>query len=302
MIQSSRRDILTSVGAAALLTALPKVAYAVPSGASKEPVIVNEEQSNKFVDAVDLRGLPDYQSAFSVLGGPPFEPRADKNQSVIVGSGINSFVKGVTEERRIAINDSSLFAQLVANQKVPNKTDITAWYDAYFEAVTNIGWLLQSKSFSKYDADSRDVDVNEAILGIASGLAAGTAVAGYQLLKLTLESLRKLSDKSPWITTFRRESQHERAARFQVSIVNQDANNDFHLSLLAFDLEATQTLTQVLFLKTNSMQATLKQFSGDVAINDRVLSNVGPKIAKKVDAFYDGYVREIDLQPVSVDQ
>jgi hypothetical protein len=201
----------------------------------------------------------------------------------------------VSKERRNAINDSSLFAQLMANKKVPNQTDITAWYDAYFDALTNVGWVLQSRSFSKYDASSEDVDVNEAILKIASGLLGGAAAVGYQLIKLTLDSLHKLSDNSPWITTFRRESQHERAARFQVSLVNLDANKDFLVSLLAFDLEATETLNQALFFKFKSTQATLKQFSGDVTINDRVLSAVGGKIAAKVDAFSSGYVSEVDL-------
>ncbi len=99
---------------------------------------------------------------------------------------------------------------------------------------------------------------------------------------------------------FQRESRHERVARFQMSIVSQDANNDFLVSLLAFDLEATKTLTQVLFYKTESTQAVLKHFSGQVTINDRVLSHVGPKIAAKVDAFYDGYVRDIDLGPLNL--
>jgi hypothetical protein len=253
-----------------------------------DPVI--EEQAHRFVDAADFSGLPDYQSPFGVLGVSGFVPEADRSQSVVVGSGINAFVKGVTDDRRTAINDSALFAQLVANRKVPQQTDITAWYDAYFDALTNIGWVMQSRSFVTYQALSQDVDVNEAILTIASGLLGGTAAVGYQLIRLTLESLHRLADSSPWITTFRRESQHERAARFQVSLVNQDAEKDFLVSLMAFDLQAEETLNQVLFFKFKSTQATLKQLAGDVTINSRVLSAVGPKIAAKIDAFYDGYV------------
>jgi hypothetical protein len=258
--------------------------------------IITEEQAHRFVDAADLSGLPDHQSPFGVLGGPGFVPDAGTSQSVVVGSGINAFVKGVTEERRTAINDSSLFAQLVANRKVPIQTDIMAWYDVYFDALTNVGWVMQSRSFVTYQASSEDVDVNEAILTIASGLLGGATATGYQLIKLTLDSLHKLADNSPWITTFRRESQHERAARFQVSLVNQDVDQDFLVSLLAFDLEAGESLSQVLFFKFRSTQATLKQFSGDVTINRRVLNAVGPNIAAKIDAFYDGYVSQaLDL-------
>ncbi|MDR3417038.1 MAG: hypothetical protein P4L83_12705 [Nevskia sp.] len=258
--------------------------------------MVTTQQAHAFVSGADLRGLPDYHSALAVLGAPGFEPDTDKTQSVLVGSTINSFVKGVTAERRNAINDSSLFAQLVANKKVPKQSDVIAWYDAYFEALTNVGWTLQSRSFATYEAGSQDADVHEAILTVASGLLGGTASAGYALIKLTLDALKKLSDSSPWITMFSRESQHEKAARFQVSLVNQDANQDFLVSLMAFTLEASQTVEQVLFFKFKSMTATLRQFSGDVTINDRVLNHVAPLIAQKVDAFYDGYVLGVDLR------
>jgi hypothetical protein len=80
-----------------------------------------------------------------------------------------------------------------------------------------------------------------------------------------------------------------------VSIVSQDANSDLLVSSLAFELKASETLNQVLFFKFKPMQATLRRVSGQVTINDRVLRLVGPKIAAKVDAFYDGYVRDIDL-------
>jgi len=122
-------------------------------------------------------------------------------------------------------------AQLFANKTVPNQSDISAWYDAYENALTSIGWVLQSKSFAAYDFKSTDVDVHEAILAIASGLLGGTATAGYALIKSTLDSMQKLSDNSPWITLFRRESQHDRTARFQVSLVSQQSNNDFLVSL-----------------------------------------------------------------------
>ena len=260
--------------------------------------MVTEAEAHNFVDASNLIGLPDYQSPFGVLGEPSFAPDVDKSQSVVIGSSINSFVKGVSDERRQAINDSSLFAQLMANKAVPDQTDIPGWYNVYFDALTHVGWVLQGRSFTTYNAVSDDVDVNEAILTLASGLLGGAAAIGYQLIKQTLASLQKLSDNSPWITTFRRESQHERAARFQISLANQDANKDFLVSLLAFDLQATETLNQVLFFKFKSTQATLKHLSGDVTINDRVLSSVQPKIAAKIDAFFDGYVSQaVDLGP-----
>jgi len=75
----------------------------------------------------------------------------------------------MTKERRTAINDPALFARLVANRPVPDETDIMAWCDAYFEAPTHVGRVMPGRSFVRYAASSGGVDVNEAILSIASG-------------------------------------------------------------------------------------------------------------------------------------
>ncbi len=257
--------------------------------------MVTEEQALAFVDRADFSKLPGYRSGLSHLGSSAFEPAANKNQGVVTASAIHSFVKGVTNDRRNALVDSSLFAQLVANKTVPDQADISGWYGAYLNALTSVGWVLQSKSFATYDFKTGDVDVHEAILAIASGLLGGAASTGLALIKSTLDAMKKLEDNSPWITLFRRESQHDRSARFQVSLVNQDAGSDFLVSLMAFALESTQTLNQVLFFRTRSTNATLRYCSGDVTINDRVLKAVGPKIVDKIADFYRGYVQEIDL-------
>src|SRR5690349_20685748 len=71
-------------------------------------------------------------------GVAEFDFDKNKNQALVVGSDIISFVKGVTEEQRQDIVNSALLAQLIANAKVKNKTHIFKWYDAYFDALTHI--------------------------------------------------------------------------------------------------------------------------------------------------------------------
>src|SRR5262245_33835910 len=68
-----------------------------------------------------------------------------KNQAAVVGSGIVSFVQGVTAKRRRAIVDSSLLAQLVAKKKIADASRVAEWYDVYFDVLTNIGWVVQEK-------------------------------------------------------------------------------------------------------------------------------------------------------------
>ena len=68
---------------------------------------------------------------------------------------------------------------------------------------------------------------------------------------------------------------------------------------MAFQLEATTTVQQVLFFRFKSGDATLKHFSGAVSINDTVLSAVAGQIAARVEDFTRGYINAIpdDLSP-----
>jgi hypothetical protein len=70
------------------------------------------------------------------------------------------------------------------------------------------------------------------------------------------------------------------------------------VTLLAFELQATSTLEQLLFLKFKSTEVTLKQYSGAVTINERLLSSLSARIAAKVDEFAGALLSEaLDLEP-----
>ena len=260
---------------------------------------ITEAKALEFIAAADLSGLPDYQSPFGVLGGPSFDPDAGRDQSAIVGSSITTFAKGVTEPHRQAINDSLLFAQLIANKRAPDPAPLTEWYNVYFEALTNVGWVLETKEFKPYVASGDVVDVSEALLSVASGLVggpvAGAGAVALQLIKSTLDAISKLGKDSPWITLFQREAQHERAARFQYTLAHQNGGQDAVISLMAFEFEAQVTLTHILFAKYRTLDVSLRQASGSVSLDNDVLALLAPKIAKKVDTFADGYVMSVSL-------
>ena len=138
----------------------------------------------------------------------------------MVGSDVISFVSGVTAERREAIANSALLAQLVAKQKAGAGASVEAWYDAYFDVLTNIGWVVQQKSFAVYHEESQSFAAHEAILAVAATLL-GNAPTALALVKTTLDALKSMDADNPWITIFDRESQHAQTAHFQISLAEQ---------------------------------------------------------------------------------
>jgi len=245
------------------------------------------------VQRVELSGLPTHSRRVASSMTPAFTPDSAVNQSVIVGSDIVSFTVGVSAARREAITNSALLAQLVANKRVPDSTEVEAWYQAYFDVLTHVGWVVQERGFSTFEASSRQADVAGAILSVAETIFGGAATTAYKVIKATLEGLQKMHEHSPWITLFERESHHANHARFQIALAHSGEKDDFLVSLMAFSLKASASFSQVLFFKYREREATLKHFSGSVSINDTLLMQISNDIKAKVENFTLGYVKAL---------
>ena len=217
---------------------------------------------------------------------------AAKNQSAVVGNDIVSFVQGVTPDRREAIINSSLLAQLVAKKNVADPTKMFDWYDSYFDTLTNIGWVIQDKNFAEFRETSQNFEAHKAILAVATMLL-GAAPTALALVKTTLESLQQMNEDSPFITFFDRESRSARTARFQISLAEQNADGQFFVTLMAFAMEAKSNITQVLFFKSKKDEATLKHSSGKVTINTPVLDAVSPAIKTKLVDHAADFVKQL---------
>jgi hypothetical protein len=254
------------------------------------------ETAHEFVKSVDLPAPP---PSFGISKGVAKAPESAfdiaKDQATVVGSDVISFVKGVTPEQRTDIVNAALLAQLVANKKVMEPTtlpDVVGWYEEYFDVLSHIGFVIQDKGFAVYEEKSQDFEAHKAILELATALLAGTPGA-LVVLKKTLEALAKMAGDSPWITLYERESRSANTARFQASLVSQDENALFLVSLIAFGLEATSEVKQVLFFKFRKNEVKLQHHSGKVTINAPVLASVRDQITQRLIPFTTEYVEHL---------
>ncbi len=215
-----------------------------------------------------------------------------KEQAAVVGAEIVTFMPGVDSPWRQDLVNSSMLAQLVAKKRVPEATRLFDWYDAYFDTLTHIGWAVQDKSFAVYDERSANFQAHEAILKVAGALL-GPATASLALVSTALEALKSMDESSPWITLFNRESQKASTARFQISVADQSASGELSVALMAFGLEASTTLTQVLFFKSLSTQATLRHCSARVGVDADVLLGVRDALKVKLVAHASDWVKTL---------
>jgi hypothetical protein len=221
----------------------------------------------------------------------PFD--AAKQQAAVVGSDVVSFVKDTTPEHRQDIANASLLAQLVANRQLPAPKDLQGildWYTAYFNVMSQIGFAVQSKGFAQYAEKADTFEAHEAIIEIVETALAG-APAAIPLVIKTLESLKKLSQDSPWITLFHRESRSANTARFQVSTASEDAS----LNVLAFGIIAKASITQVLLFKFTYNESTLQHNSSELTINPVVLAGIRDDITQKITKYSKDFIAGLEI-------
>lgn len=263
----------------------------------------NLKQATTFVDSLDLTGIrrPMIQQDAAAEAGAVFD--AAKNQAQVVGSGVFSFAKGVDEEVRKAISDSALLAQLVADKTASSDADPLAWFQAYMEVLKNVGWVVQDASFEDYSAQGTAVDVHEKVIEVMT-LALGPAPAAAAILLATMNALRGMNPQSPWIRLFSRESQHAKIARFQIGLVETNADSDVFVSLLACLILADDTETQVLFLKWRQAHATFKARGNKISIDRESMAALHPRIRAKTLDFQNAFlssIQDLDLQQSSTE-
>jgi hypothetical protein len=221
----------------------------------------------------------------------PFDFEDAKEQAMVVGSDIVSFVKAVTPQQRKDIVNALLLAQFVAKNEVREPrtlAELAAWYERYFDVLSNIGFVIQQTDFREYHDAAKGFKAHEAILEVAGTLLAGAPTA-LAVLTSTLQALQRAGDNQPWITLFDQESRSANAARFQVSTVAGDESGAV-IFLNAFGLEATADLTQVLFFRFHSNEVKIQYNEGKATIVAQVLGAVREPIAEKIAAHANRYI------------
>lgn len=217
----------------------------------------------------------------------------DKSESVVVGSDIVSFAAGLPESMRTVISNSLLLAQLAATKKVGDTDKTTEWYKMYFSVLTTLGWVIQEQGFTEHEEKGKDFEVHKAILAVATTVFSAGATA-LAIVTSTLNALEQMGD-GPWLTIFKKKSQRGKVAQFQVTVVEPLGEGGCRISLMAFELEGKNKLTQVLFFKFNASSVTLRHASGTVTLDKQMMDDLGPTIANKVRPFQLDFIANIPI-------
>jgi hypothetical protein len=252
--------------------------------------VITPAISSAFVQSVKLPAAP--RRTRALADTPPVELKATDAQSLVVGSGLIVAAANVPVQTREDLINCTLFAQLAASGTVSDPTQVSKWYDAYFRTLTALGWAQSDTQFEEYAFSSQNAEAHKAIMKVLAVLL-GPQAAVLAVVQTAIEALQSMNENSPWITLFDRQSKIGKSAHFQVATAQLDPSGLLQTALVAFDLKATSTLTQVLFFKFSSSSTSLKFASGKATIYEAALKDQREAIAARLAAYRTAYVGQV---------
>jgi hypothetical protein len=256
--------------------------------------VITPAASRAFVKNVKLPAAPPRRRALA--DEPPLQLKATDAQSLVVGSGLVVAAESVPVQVREDLINCSLFAQLAATGTVGDSGEVSRWYDAYFGALTTLGWAQSDTQFEDYEFASKNAEAHRAVIQVLTALL-GPQAAALVVVKAAIEALESMQENSPWITLFERHSKTGRSARFQVATVQIDASGLLQTALVGFELKTKSKLTQVLFFKFSSSSTSLRYAAGKATIYEAALAEQRAAIAARLAAYRSAYVGEVKLPP-----
>lgn len=256
--------------------------------------VITPATSRAFIDRVRLPAAPARRRG--IADEPPIELKATEAQSLVVGSGLVVAAENVPVQVREDLVNCSLFAQLAATGAVGGSGEISRWYDAYFGALTALGWAQSDTQFEDYEFSAKNAEAHKAVVKVLTVLL-GPGATALVVVKAAIEALESMQENSPWITLFERQSKTGRSARFQVATAQMDPQGLLQTALVGFELKAKSTLTQVLFFKFSSSSTSLRYAAGKATIYEAALAEQRAAIAARLTAYRSAYVGEVKLPP-----
>jgi hypothetical protein len=215
-------------------------------------------------------------------------------QAVVVGSGLIFAEDGVSKQVKEDLLTCTLFAQFAAQSKVGSAGKVVQWYEAYFDALRNLGWAMSSQDFREHVEKGKTVVVHKAIMTVLAAVL-GPAATALVVVKSVFDGLEQVGENNGWLTFFDRQSVQAEVAKFQVVTAQPAKDGQINIGLVGFELRAETIVTQVLFFKSKKEEVRLRFAGGTATIFEPVLAGVRDTLNQKLKAVTASFVNSIPI-------
>ena len=243
-----------------------------------------------YIQSLDLPSAP-RRGAAEQEPPPAFTSVA---QAVTVGSQMAEFSKTVPQSIRPAISNGLLLGQLAADKATAGNPDPIAWFDAFNSVMKKIGWQSTLGEFNEQTISDQNAALHKAIIPIVTAIF-GPGAAAVSIILAVLKGLESMDQDAPWITVFEQKSSRINSSNFGLSYVDGGPGGGATLKSAYFCLQGAQVLTQVLFFKFTSSDATLKSGHSEMSLSPQTIATSSEALEQKVGPFIVDNIKNIDI-------
>ncbi|HXT68427.1 MAG TPA: hypothetical protein VN700_01625 [Vicinamibacterales bacterium] len=221
------------------------------------------------------------------------KPVVEDGSAAYVDAGSTmSFVGGVPAVKQQDVLNSTLLAQLAANKKFDRETQTEQWYGFYRQVLENVGWVVQSFSFTRYDESGATLRLDKSALAIIAAVASGNELLALQA---TLKALENSDPDSKQVTLFDVNGSKGENGNFQLSTASTDPNGNVQMALGAFYFKATEHVGRFLFFSWKTKSINLYFGAQSVLLNEQIYATVRQSVIDKLGDKAQQFVADLDI-------
>lgn len=216
--------------------------------------------------------------------------RLDSPAAKVLAGSLGSFTSGLSGQQMEDVQNSTLLAQLAANEKYPDQKDTTEWYNFYSGVLSHLGWIMQDLAFDEYESHQASFKLSEVTLELLSALI-GDDKELLTVVKSTLDSFAKSQEG---LTLFNENSASGRYARFQV-LPCTVTNGQVSLASIFSYFEANQLSENYFFFTYNSEDVTLTKAAQVLTLDEEIYGTVRQAVIDKLGENVSDFIKNLPI-------
>ncbi|RPD52856.1 hypothetical protein L226DRAFT_576561 [Lentinus tigrinus ALCF2SS1-7] len=221
---------------------------------------------------------------------PRFIPRDNVPGAAVSDGSSISFVGNLTAQMQADVVNSTLFAQLAANQSYNRQTQFLDWYEYYRDILWNIGWDVHKFNLVSAKDPNSFGTVDNLVHQVAATYLSGQELALFQQMVDSLNAARNEAAES----LFSSSSISFNKANFQIGVAS-NVNGNATFKIGAYTYSAEQNITKVLFFTFGSQKIEFYSENQTMVLNEKVYSGIREEILEKLGNNAQDLVSGIDL-------
>lgn len=233
--------------------------------------------------------VPRFGEAFD-----PSLPIAEQQQALaaaVNASSVISFVENLTPGQKEDVLLSTLFAQRAADARAKPVEHRSAWFDAYMETLSLLGWVREAAPFSASQKMTGSGSFDKVILATLAQIATGNQ---FKIVESAIEALRGLADDDGKIKLFDFETSQTTGGNFQIG--SAEASGEvINMALGAFNFTYRDKKKNILFVSWGANELKYWLSAQKLSLSPDIYGGVRELVKSRLDETRKKLILDIDL-------